>query len=281
MKNLFTLLFLFLPIFSIAQQKVVTVIFDVNFEHVKSAQRKVNGVIYDGKSYHQIKQGKGEAKLLSGEQSFSLRIAVAGNPEEYSKVYDKYKIPQRDTLLLELTIPDSYLPSLNSIALIDFKGPFYPGIENDSLNCVDLEGRRNGLWFDMDHKSGNCIDFMTYHYKLYQRDTIIAALDFEFNYNMCEEKPYIMVLYKYDEQTGKTQVMHQFILNRGFGAGLKPGEAKGVDHNYLTPNRAKQIMKEYRAIDYKQLIPTFILDTQLKGNYIYNDYKNIVETEIK
>ena len=280
MKALLLQIVLLFACISYAQTDPVVVVFDVNFKNIKTAQENINGVVFDGKKYHQIKQGKGSALFLPGEHDMSIRIAVVGNPEEYRANLPAIKVDQTDTVVHSILIPDSYLPSVNRIALVDFEGPFYPGMDLDTMNCYDAKGQKQGLWFEMDGTHGDCIDKMIYRYTLFRNDTVRSTLRFTFDYNLCEEKPYWMLVKVPYPGMEFTQITHQYKLDRGFGAGLKPGEHKGFDHNYLKHHRAKEMFREFESVDYQSIIPTFIKDSGLKGVYTYKDSKTVTHTDI-
>ena len=276
MKNLLLIIATLLNLLATAQTKTCIVQVDVNFEHVKSGQRGINGVINDGSRFRQIRQGRAVFGLVPGTYTLDLSLAITGNPETYEKQIANLEIPNQDKFLLQVTIPDNYMPHFAYIPFLADSGAYFTEEMGDTLNCVDINGWKQGLWTNRESDAGNCIDYLVDHYNCYKNDTLIASLDFRFDYNACVVMNHIITVRKYKADGISVEKEHVFTIDRGFGLGMQPGVNTGFDHNQMNRNDFKSMLREYFANDFDRLVPTFVRQKKFIGKYQYSENGKLI-----
>ena len=272
----FAVLFL-LPVFGDAQPQFVKVTFNVNFENVVTAQKRIDGVIFDGKKPLSIRQGQSTENYLSGEYEFAFTVAVQGGSGEYKFNSGVIRILPQDTMTLNFTIPDSLLPSVQNLMFVEKSCPFYPEDIYDTLSCVDQSGQKQGLWLSHSAVDGNCIDWLEYHCDVYRDNKLWIDLDFKFDYNTCEKVPYFLTVKTFDLKSDKILAMHQYEIDRGYGVNVAAGTNKGVDHNQFTVYEMKRMLWEFVDTDYQNFTPEFLIVKGLSGSYTYTSKKGKVK----
>lgn len=266
MKALILGIFGLFSLVAYTQTKPTHVYFNIDFETAKNSQLFINGVLFDGRNYYPIRQGKGETLLYPGEHQFETNIAVTGNPEAYKTKLAPVKVKGNDTITIDVKVPDSYLPHFSELHLVPYTGKFYASNISDTLNCIDLQGKKHGLWFEQEHQLENCIDYLIYHYQLFYSDTLKYTLDFKFDYNACFVMDYILELSVYDPQ-GKISYKHLYTIDRGYGLGMQPDVNTSFDHHHFKKTDAIRMMDELMKKGTNDFVPFFLSYKRVNGVY--------------
>ncbi len=263
----------------LAQPQYVNVSFRVNFQNVRTLQKFIDGVVYDGSKYVQIRHGNGNYNVLSGEHNFDFTLAIQNGTKEFKFSSGVVMVPPSDSITLDFFIADTLLPEFSRIAFCENTGPFFAEDIYDTLNCVDLEGRKQGIWLSYTREDGNCIDWLEYHCYVYNDGVLTVRIDFKFDYNNCEKADYLLTIQDFDPKSGNVRNIHTFEIDRGFGTNIAPGKNKAVDHNYFSPLEMKKMIQEMTDAKFKWHVPTFLTRNRLSHMYTWTNPKGKSKTE--